>query len=143
MIHPNKLCQNGTEHGEQVALFAWAAYQIRCGGARAKELDYLFAVHNQGHGDAIRGAHAKAEGVKKGVSDLLLPVPGPGGAGLWLEMKKRKGGSESAEQKEWGAAMRERGYAYCCVRGWREAASVLTMWLGIEELPWPDGVAYE
>ena len=142
MMHPNALCKSGTEHGEQVALFAWASYQKKVGAGRASELEYLFAVHNQGHGDAIRGAKAKAEGVKKGVSDLLLPVPGPGGAGLWIEMKKRKGGSESPEQKEWGAAMRARGYAYCVCRGWREAARALTMWLEFDEVAWPDGQAY-
>lgn len=139
-MHPNSLCKSGTEHGEQVALFAWAAYQQRCGVGL--ELAYLFAVHNQGHGDAIRGARAKAEGVKSGVSDLMLPVPGPGGHGLWIEMKKREGGTESAEQKDWGSAMRANGYAYCVCRGWREAAKALEMWLGFEEVPWPDGVAY-
>jgi hypothetical protein len=39
------------------------------------ELEWLHAIHNQGHGDAIRGSNAKAEGVKRGVPDTFLPVP--------------------------------------------------------------------
>jgi hypothetical protein len=34
----------------------------------------LFAIHNQGHGDKVRGGRARAEGVKTGVPDLCLPV---------------------------------------------------------------------
>ena len=143
MIHPNNLCKSGTEHGEQVALFAWAAWQVYNGPAEAAELAYLFAVHNQGHGDAIRGAQAKAEGTKKGVSDMFLPVPRNGRAGLWIELKKRKGGTESAEQKAWGQAMRDRGYAYMVARGWREASEALTMWLGFTEAAWSDGEPYQ
>lgn len=139
-MHPNQMCASGQEHGEQVALFAWAAYQRRAQGIEA--LAYLFAVHNQGHGDAVRGARAKAEGVRAGVSDLFLPVPGPGGAGLWIEMKKRKGGTLSAEQKAWGEAMKARGYAFMVAKGWREAAKALEMWLGFTEVGWPDGEPY-
>lgn len=140
-MHPNSLCKSGLEHGEQVALFCWSSYQVRAGAADER-LDLLFAVHNQGHGDAIRGAHAKAEGVRKGVFDLFLPVPGPGGHGLWIEMKKRKGGTVSPEQKAWSEQMREQGYACMIARGWREAAKALEMWLGFDEVPWPDGEPY-
>jgi hypothetical protein len=41
------------------------------------ELEFLFAIHNQGSGDAIRGARAKAEGVKAGVPDLMFPCSLP------------------------------------------------------------------
>lgn len=41
---------------------------------RIPQLKYLFAIHNQGHGDAIRGAMAAAEGLKKGVPDICFPV---------------------------------------------------------------------
>lgn len=42
---------------------------------RIPQLKYLFAIHNQGHGDAIRGAMAAAEGLKKGVPDVCAPIP--------------------------------------------------------------------
>lgn len=38
------------------------------------QLNYLFAIHNQGHGDIIRGGRAAAEGLKTGVPDICLPV---------------------------------------------------------------------
>lgn len=85
----------GNEHAHQSALFQWAAMAawggLACaddpfsyskpGHARAKyavepieALKWLHAIHNQGHGDAIRGNRAKAEGVRKGVPDIFLPV---------------------------------------------------------------------
>lgn len=45
------------------------------GPAAVPELLRLHAIHNQGHGDAIRGNRAKTEGVKRGVPDTFLPVP--------------------------------------------------------------------
>lgn len=38
-------------------------------------LGRLYAIHNQGHGDRIRGNRARAEGVKTGVPDTHLPIP--------------------------------------------------------------------
>lgn len=97
---------NGTEHGEQSALFMWANMAARFGTTAASDpLSYtekggakayldlieggtardtrlpvllrLYAIKNQGHGDAIRGNLSKAEGVKAGVPDLFLPAPKP------------------------------------------------------------------
>lgn len=87
-----------SEHAEQVALFMWcnmagnfgleaandpksytekgyalARWPFR-GPNAVKALQLLFAIHNQGHGDAKRGMDAKAEGVKAGVPDMMLPV---------------------------------------------------------------------
>ncbi|MFO4987381.1 hypothetical protein RCK87_26925, partial [Salmonella enterica subsp. enterica serovar 1,4,[5],12:i:-] len=69
------------------------AYQI-------PQLKRLFAIHNQGHGDKIRGNRAKAEGVKKGVPDLMLPVVIDGYAGLFVELKVNRKTDTSAEQEE-------------------------------------------
>ena len=59
-------------------------------------LHTCFAIHNQGHGDAIHGLKAQAEGVKSGVPDLCLPVRRAaffngafaGHLGLYIELKK-------------------------------------------------------
>ena len=94
---PDELAKAGTEHAHQKALFAWANCAARYGFEYADDdraynkllratiqdkipyeapvLMHLFAIHNQGHGDAIRGGRARAEGVKAGVPDIMLPVP--------------------------------------------------------------------
>lgn len=77
---------------------------------RIPQLKYLFAIHNQGHGDAVHGARAVAEGLKKGVPDISLcvtiggsshntflqssPILGFNGrflyAGLYIELKRKQ-----------------------------------------------------
>lgn len=89
--------KSGTEHGEQSALFQWCNMAARFGVEAANDpasyavkgyamtrhgetnavpqLARLYAIHNQGHGDRIRGNRARAEGVKTGVPDTHLPIP--------------------------------------------------------------------
>lgn len=138
-MHPCQLAKSGTEDGHQMALFCWVQHHV----AIAPELAYLFAIPNGGARSPATAAKLKATGTKKGVSDMMLPVARHGHHGLWIELKKLKGGKESQEQKDWGQAMREQGYAYCCCVGWREAAKALQAWLGFSEKPWQDGSGYD
>lgn len=113
---PATLAKSGSEHGEQVALFAYAAIAKLYGfeaadawavGAPLDEiknsmivcapvpaLEWLHAIPNGGsRGDdeksrKIRGANLKAEGVRQGVADVFLPWPSAGWHGLYIEMKK-------------------------------------------------------
>ncbi|MFZ2190441.1 MAG: VRR-NUC domain-containing protein [Candidatus Magasanikiibacteriota bacterium] len=100
------------------------------------ELALLFAIPNGGARSPATAAKLKATGTKAGVSDMFLPVARHGFHGLWIELKKLKGGKESQEQKDWGAAMQAQGYAYCCCLGWMAAARALMLWLDFAELPW-------
>lgn len=98
-----QLTAKGSEHGEQVALFAWAALAHHRGWAVAwkwaetgviepmpkevshavcvPDLEWLHAIPNGGsRGDdekarSIRGGQMKAEGARSGVPDVFLPVP--------------------------------------------------------------------
>lgn len=159
-----------TEHSQQRALFAWANCAAQFGFYPAqysdcyskekrerwhmhmapghaqfipvRELTLLFAIHNQGHGDRIRGAQAKAEGVKAGVPDMMLPItrthpqPPPFShltadyAGLFIELKKLKKGVVSDEQIKWQGALTEQGYAFSVCKGWIEAANTIAGYLG-------------
>jgi hypothetical protein len=142
-----------TEHSHQCALFAWVSCASLYGPAAANDplnydfrtrtaiadikfawLSMLFAVHNQGHGDAIRGAQARAEGVKKGVPDTMLPVARHGYHGLFIELKVPKAenkpaGKLSDEQKSWIDALKHNGYKVATCYGWIEAAEVLTNYM--------------
>lgn len=160
---PDQLAKSGTEHAHQVALFAWAAVATQHGfnvakvwadtGILDKEyseakgvscLKWLHAIHNQGHGDAIRGGRAKAEGVRAGIPDIFLPYPAKMNIyqnichhGLYIEMKKpsskpvketSKGGL-SDEQIEFKNYANENGYAWYVAYGWKEAAKIIQDYL--------------
>jgi hypothetical protein len=70
----------------------------------------IFSVPNGGHRHPAVAAKMKATGVVKGVPDLFIPA-----WGLWVEMKRSKGGSLSAEQKDWIAYLESVGF--CCIVG--------------------------
>ena len=92
--------------------------------------DYLFAIPNGGKRDAREAALMKAEGVKAGVSDLMLPIARHGAHGLWVEMKAGDG-SENSNQRAWRRRMALAGYRAVVCRGWMEAREALTEYLGI------------
>lgn len=128
-----------TEHMEQTALFSWARLQERAMPA----LRLLFAIPN---GAALVGKTArrpdgktarfsleaiklKAEGLKPGVPDVCLPVARGGHHGLYIEMKRRKGGVMSDEQNQWRDDLTSEGYLVARCNGWDEARDLLTSYL--------------
>jgi len=70
----------------------------------------IFSVPNGGHRHPAVAAKLKATGVASGVPDLFIPA-----WRLWVEMKRTKGGSLSAEQKDWIAYLESVGF--CCIVG--------------------------
>jgi hypothetical protein len=107
------------EYYESVAFWDWAQTQ---------ELtrEHLFAIPNGGSRNIIEAARMKRQGVRKGVSDYFLPCPfnsDSGGyiPGLWIEMKKKKHGVTSPEQKEWLNKMLKFGYVAEVAHGSEEA----------------------
>lgn len=114
-----------TEHDEQVGLFRWAAMQT----AKYSELALMFAVPNGGLRNATVAAKLKAEGVKAGVPDILLPVARGGYHGLFIEMKRVKGGKLSAEQAHWITKLLEQKYAVYKCEGWVKAKECIEQYL--------------
>lgn len=105
-----------TEHEEQRAFVSW--WRKSLPGC------WLHAIPNGG-GRGIREAgRLKAEGVSAGVPDLFAPS-----LGLWIEMKKRKGGSVSQEQKDWHKHLRDCGYTVIVPKGAQEAALLVIEFL--------------
>lgn len=121
------------EHQHQVALIAWS---FRVPLAKASDVkpgltigDYLLAIPNGGKRSSPReGARLKAEGVKPGVSDLMLPLRRGGFAGLWLEMKA-PGKRPTPKQREWIDRMNAAGYFATWCDDWQHAVDVINSYL--------------
>ena len=86
----------------QKACVRWFGYQY-------PEIEsLLFAVPNGGKRDAREAARLKAEGVRAGVTDLILLVPRNGFAALCIELKT-KTGKVSDKQRKWQESARNAG----------------------------------
>ena len=116
-----------TEHDEQVALMQWAEYAK----AAHPELDLLYAIANGGKRHVKTALSLQAEGVKKGVLDLHLPVPRGTFHGLYIEMKRRKGGALSPEQKEFRDKVERQGYRTYVCKGWESARDAILEYLAL------------
>lgn len=80
-------------------------------------------------------AALKAEGVKSGVPDLVLPVPHGNYPGLYLELKvpgreRTRNGGRSDEQVRWHKRLRAQGYAVVTAYGWQAACWVIYTYYG-------------
>lgn len=154
MLDPWQYAAKGSEFAHQTALFMWSNMAARFGANAAndpdsytvkgwadhhrktdcycddyRDLEWLFAIKNAGHGDAVRGAKSRAEGVKSGVPDLCFPIPRGDFFGLYVEMKKPKKGRVSEIQNKWHDMLRSNGYAVHVCHGWLEARDVLLIYL--------------
>ena len=116
-----------SEEAEQKALFDWAQYQPR--------LRWMFAIANGGNRNPREAARLKAGGVKKGVSDIFLPVQSNIESvycGLFIEMKRRKvdgRSSVSQSQSEFQERMEWEGYKCVVCYGADEAITAITDYL--------------
>ena len=114
-----------TEVEEQTALFEWAELQ----SGRFPEVRLLYHVPNGGSRNKTEAARLRAQGVKAGVPDLCLPVARGGKHGLYIELKRQRGGRTSEEQEGWIKALRKQGFAAEVCKGWQEAAEMIVEYL--------------
>lgn len=69
------------------------------------------------------------EGMKSGVADIFLPAPSGEYHGLFIELKRLRGGKRTEKQEEFIAAMNAAGYCACFCAGWMAAAEVIVGYL--------------
>lgn len=115
-----------TEADEQKTLINWADVMVH----RWPELRLLFHVPNGGSRNAREAKNLKQQGVKPGVPDLFLPVARHGYHGLFIEMKRRKGGRISEEQAKMMGDLREQGFCAWVCKGADSAIELITGYLG-------------
>lgn len=124
-ITPEQLASSGTEDGEQKALICWCALNAE----KYPELLRLFHIPNGGFRNKIEAAKFKAMGVRSGVLDLMLPVPRGIWHGLFVELKRKDGGTVSKEQNDWIAFLKAQGYGAIVCHGWIKATEALIKYL--------------
>lgn len=117
-----------TEHQEQANLIYWCNSQ----SGKYPELKLIFAIPNGTNKSMTARVKFKKEGLKSGVPDLFLPVPRNGSHGLFIEMKRRKNSTTSAEQKAWIEALTDQGYDAAVCKGCDEAIEKIKAYLGID-----------
>lgn len=139
------------ESAQGMALIQWADLQARMG--RRPCLKHLRHIPNGGARDARTGARLKAEGVRAGTWDYVLPVvmreagmldgnapPQLRWPGLWIELKieserNHKHGGLSEKQLEFGSFVHEQGYATVVAYSAEEATNALEAYLDNKPIP--------
>jgi|TARA_R110002153_G_scaffold184458_1_gene337632 hypothetical protein len=102
-----------TEHEEQREFVKW--FRQTYPSVR------IFAIPNGGYRGKTQAMKLKAEGVSRGVPDLFIPE-----MFLWVEMKRKKGGTVAPEQKEWIDYLNGVGYRALVCRGCQDAQVAVT-----------------
>ena len=121
-----------TEEEECAWLFNWAALTRWRGRPVSKVLVHIPNGAYLGADPktrAITMGKLKSMGLQPGVFDYIVPVPvmaqGRIVPGLWLEMKRTKGGAVSDDQKEFRDSMQALGWRCEIAKGWIEAAKII------------------
>lgn len=114
-----------TEEQEQAAVMEWAMLMEK----QAPELALLYHCPNGADRHPAVAAKLKKQGVKPGVPDLFLPVARGMAHGLYIEMKRQKGGRVSEDQKAWMEALTQQGYVCIVARGAEEACDAIWNYL--------------
>lgn len=116
-----------SEHAEQVTLIQWfdVAYPAHKGR--------LFAIPNGGWRAKAQALKLQMEGVRAGVPDLFLPVAAGTYHGLFIEMKRSKGGRLTPEQKAWLEYLHGQGYAAHCCAGFEAAREAVNLYITLQK----------
>lgn len=121
------------EDAEQEALFRWAAYMA----GTWPELRYMHHIPNGGSRNKAEAARLKRQGVRAGVPDICLPAARGGWHGLYIELKRQKGGRASPEQREWVEYLEKAGYCARICHGWDEAREMVERYMRKESTSQP------
>ncbi len=115
-----------SEHDEQRDFFSWIA--VLPAGHPVK---LAFAVPNGARTSISVAKRLKAEGLRAGVPDVVLPVARGDWHGLFIEFKRVGGhlSDVSAVQAEWGMALMEQGFLVFTCFGFEEARTTVLDYL--------------
>jgi hypothetical protein len=108
-----------TETTEQIKLAVWLT-----------KIGIRFtASANGGRRSLMEGIKLKRMGVSAGFPDIEVPLPSGPYHGLYIELKKQKGGKLSPAQVEWLQYLRDKGYYAERANGFEEAKEMVLHYL--------------
>lgn len=116
-----------TEYEEQCLLFKWI---------RENESNYPALKFANASLSGIRlsihlAAKAKRSGMVRGFPDIFIPIRNSVYNGLFIELKRIKGGVVSKEQKEFISFLNKQGYSAVVCKGHKEAICVIRAYLAL------------
>ena len=128
-MNPEQLAKT-SEHSHQMAFFAWCQQQ----SVIYPKLKFAFAIPNGGARDKRTASNLKAEGVKKGVPDVFIPIAAHGCHGLWIEFKRpgtetQSEGRLSTEQKEFRDFVLSEKYGHFVAYSYSQAVDCVVRYL--------------
>jgi hypothetical protein len=91
----------------------------------------IVAIPNGGHRHIAVAARMKREGVRAGFPDLFVPIAREGWHGLFVELKRERGGRVSASQKKWAEQLTANGYHVEVCHGLQAAIVAIADYCGI------------
>lgn len=91
----------------------------------------FYAVGNGGSRHPWEALKLKRMGTKPGVPDLCIPLAKEPYHGLYIELKRVKGGKVSEPQKEWIAYLNESGYLASVCNGFEAAKELVLHYLNL------------
>lgn len=103
--------RNDTEHKIQSEYFKI----LKLNESKYPRLGFIFAIPNGGKRHIATAVKMKAEGVKRGVPDIFIPIPVRYYSGFFLEVKTEKG-VLSEYQKSYKFYLESQNYKYCVCR---------------------------
>ena len=117
-----------SEHQEQSIVFGWSVQHMD----RIPELRWLFAIPNGARVPIGLAVKLKKEGLRKGVSDIFLPVARGGYHGIFIEMKAI-GGRPSPQQHEFTDFANKQGYKAIFCYGHKAAIDQITKYMELKD----------
>lgn len=118
---PKLLPTTLSEDQEQTLLATWLT---KCGIK-------FYAIPNGGKRSLSEGVKFKRSGVQAGIPDICVPIPSGSYHGLYIELKRAKGGKLSDVQIYWLEFLREKGYYAEVAHGFQEAKEIVTHYLSL------------
>ncbi|MBB3142211.1 VRR-NUC domain-containing protein [Halomonas organivorans] len=121
------------EGNEQKALILWLYGEWQRGTEVGQAYPVTYHVPNGGQRSKKTGADLKRQGVKAGVSDLVVMEARGGMHGLYLEFKATppNHAAVAASQIDWLALADARGYGAVLAQGIEEAREVLREYMAL------------
>lgn len=115
------------EKDDQMLLFEWLEYAA----CAHPELKMAYHIPNGGSRHAREAHNLRLQGVKPGVPDICLPVAKGGYNALYIELKRRKGGRVSDEQRAWIYALNQAGNRAVVCNGFEEARNEIESYINL------------